>query len=71
MKYHPDVSDDEEATEKFKDDKQKLMLFYQMMIKDKDTIDSDMPEWMDSHKKIYSKHNFDDIFQGFGWCRRI
>jgi molecular chaperone DnaJ len=66
MKYHPDVSEDEEATEKFKE----ISEAYAVLSDDekRKTYDQFGHAGMDgfSNEDIFRNVNFDDIFQGFG-----
>lgn len=66
MKYHPDVSDDKEATEKFKE----ISEAYAVLSDEekRNTYDQYGHAGMDgfSNEDIFRNANFDDIFQGFG-----
>lgn len=66
MKYHPDVSEDEEATEKFKE----ISEAYAVLSDEekRKTYDQFGHAGMDgfSNEDIFRNVNFDDIFQGFG-----
>ncbi|MDR0900688.1 MAG: molecular chaperone DnaJ, partial [Methanobrevibacter sp.] len=66
MKYHPDVSEDEEATEKFKE----ISEAYAVLSDDekRKTYDQFGHAGMDgfSNEDIFRNVNFEDIFQGFG-----
>ena len=66
MKYHPDVSEDESATEKFKE----ISEAYAVLSDEekRNTYDQFGHAGMDgfSSEDIFRNVNFDDIFQGFG-----
>jgi molecular chaperone DnaJ len=66
MKYHPDVSEDESATEKFKE----ISEAYAVLSDEekRNTYDQFGHAGMDgfSNEDIFRNANFDDIFQGFG-----
>lgn len=66
MKYHPDVSEDEEATEKFKE----ISEAYAVLSDEekRKTYDQYGHAGMGgfSNEDIFRNANFDDIFQGFG-----
>ena len=66
MKYHPDVSEDEGATEKFKE----ISEAYAVLSDEekKSTYDQFGHAGMNgfSNEDIFRNANFDDIFQGFG-----
>ena len=66
MKYHPDVSEDEEATEKFKE----ISEAYAVLSDEekRKTYDQFGHAGMDgfSNEDIFRNVNFEDIFQGFG-----
>jgi len=66
MKYHPDVSEDESATEKFKE----ISEAYAVLSDEekRNTYDQFGHAGMDgfSNEDIFRNVNFDDIFQGFG-----
>jgi molecular chaperone DnaJ len=66
MKYHPDVSEDEEATEKFKEISEAYAILSDS--EKKQRYDQFGHAGMDgfSNEDIFRNVNFDDIFQGFG-----
>jgi molecular chaperone DnaJ len=66
MKYHPDVSEDEEATEKFKEISEAYAVLSDS--EKRSTYDQFGHAGMDgfSNEDIFRNVNFDDIFQGFG-----
>ncbi|MDR2966999.1 MAG: molecular chaperone DnaJ [Methanobacteriaceae archaeon] len=66
MKYHPDVSEDEEATEKFKEISEAYAVLSDA--EKRNTYDQFGHAGMDgfSNEDIFRNINFEDIFQGFG-----
>lgn len=66
MKYHPDVSEDEEATEKFKEISEAYAVLSDT--EKRNTYDQFGHAGMDgfSNEDIFRNINFEDIFQGFG-----
>ena len=66
MKYHPDVSEDEEATEKFKEISEAYAVLSDT--EKRNTYDQYGHAGMDgfSNEDIFRNINFEDIFQGFG-----
>jgi molecular chaperone DnaJ len=66
MKYHPDVSEEEEATEKFKEISEAYAVLSDT--EKRNTYDQFGHAGMDgfSNEDIFRNINFEDIFQGFG-----
>jgi len=66
MKYHPDVSEEEEATEKFKEISEAYAVLSDP--EKRNTYDQFGHAGMDgfSNEDIFRNVNFEDIFQGFG-----
>jgi len=66
MKYHPDVSDDEDSTEKFKEISEAYAILSDE--EKRQTYDQFGHAGMDgfSNEDIFRNVNFDDIFSGFG-----
>jgi len=66
MKYHPDVSEDEEATEKFKEISEAYAVLHDK--EKRNTYDQFGHAGMEgfSNEDIFRNINFEDIFQGFG-----